>query len=245
MTTELLVNPIGLSKEQLDLIEQFEADYNAVDHFLRKSIGADKQISFSQLVKEYSNKHKGWGDADLLKTLAEIRNAIIHNKTRPYRYLAVPTLAISQELTACLNRLINPARAIPTFQHKVETISIDDTLARVLKVIRQCNFSQFPVYDTQRFLGLLTENGITCWLALYVSNKDSLVELEDASVREVLKREEERPNSLFLPRDIPIDEVKGAFASHKMLEAVLFTATGKDSEKLLGIATRWDIIKLI
>lgn len=32
----------GLSKEQIDRIEQFEADYNAVDHFLRKALGTDK-----------------------------------------------------------------------------------------------------------------------------------------------------------------------------------------------------------
>ena len=36
MTKKTTVDEKGLSKEQLDLIEHFEADYNKVDHFLRK-----------------------------------------------------------------------------------------------------------------------------------------------------------------------------------------------------------------
>jgi hypothetical protein len=47
MTAKLLLDPEGLSKEQLDLIQQFEADYNAIDHFLRKSLRRDKQGSWS------------------------------------------------------------------------------------------------------------------------------------------------------------------------------------------------------
>jgi len=39
MTTKLVVDFAGLSKEQLDLIQGFEADYNTVDQFLRKSLG--------------------------------------------------------------------------------------------------------------------------------------------------------------------------------------------------------------
>ncbi len=244
MTMEQLFDTAGLPKEQLDLIQQFEADYNAVDHFLRKSLGSDRQVSFRHLVAEYSRKHIGWRDADLLVTLAEVRNAIVHGKTEAYRYVAVPTSATVQDLKTCRKRLINPARAHPTFQRKVETVSINDTLAQALGIIRQRDFSQFPVYEDQRFLGLLTENGITRWLALYVSTKLSLVELAKIFVREVLQNEEKRINYHFVPRDMPVDEVKGLFASHELLEAVLVTESGKDSEKLMGIATRWDIIHL-
>ena len=244
MTAKMIIDPAGLSKEQLDLIQQFEADYNAIDHFLRKALSQEKQPSFSHLVAEYSRKHVGWRDADLLKTLAEVRNAIVHRKTEAYRYVAVPTPTIVQELGTCRKRLINPPRAFPTFQRKVETVSITDTLARVLKVIRERDFSQFPVYDAQRFLGLLTENGITRWLAVHVSTKLSLVELDEIFVKEFLQTEEERKNWLFAPRDMPVDDIRGLFEAHEMLEAVLVTATGKESEKLLGIATRWDIIHL-
>jgi hypothetical protein len=34
------------------------------------------------------------------------------------------------------------------------------------------------------------------------------------------------------------------FASNSLLEAVLITASGKESEALQGIVTRWDIIQI-
>ncbi|MFI5107572.1 MAG: hypothetical protein ACHP78_01865 [Terriglobales bacterium] len=245
MTTKTVVDNAGLSKEQLDLIEHFESDYNAVDHFLRNALGSDNQVSFTHLVKEYAHKHPGWRDADLLRTLSKVRNAIVHGKTEPYRYVAVPTPATAKNLRVCRERLINPAKVIPTFQRKVETVSLHDTLAGVLKIIKLRDYSQFPVYEAERFRWLLTVNGITRWLAHHVVTKLSLVELDDVSVGTVLENEEKRKNYHFVARDMRVDDVSGLFASRELLEAVLITATGKESEALLGIATRWDMIHLI
>jgi hypothetical protein len=52
-----MVDGVRLPEEQLDLIEHFETDYNAVDRFLRKALGSDKQVSFTHLVNEYSRRH--------------------------------------------------------------------------------------------------------------------------------------------------------------------------------------------
>jgi hypothetical protein len=126
-TPEHTVDHKGISKEQLDLIQRFEADYNTVDHSLRRALNRDNQVPFTRLVYEYSQRHAGWGDAELLRTIAEIRNAIVHGKTEPYRYAAIPTPVIAEQLKRCRERLINPARAIPTFQRTIETVSIHDT----------------------------------------------------------------------------------------------------------------------
>jgi hypothetical protein len=162
----------ALRKQQLDSIEQFEADYNTIDVFLRKALGADKQTPFTHLVREYFRQHAGWRDAELLATVAEIRNAIVHGKTEPYRYVAVPTPAIAAQLGACRERLI------------------------------------------------------------------------DIRVGHVLENEEERGNWQFVSRDTHVDDVRVLFGTQVLLEAVLITASGKQSEKLLGIATRWDMLQL-
>src|SRR5437867_3274669 len=101
MTTRPIDSRSGVSTEQLDLIEHFEADYNVVDQFLRKALNRDRQVSFTHLVNEYLHKHAGWRDADLLKRIGEVRNAIVHGKTEPYRYVAVPMRALSDDLRAC------------------------------------------------------------------------------------------------------------------------------------------------
>jgi predicted transcriptional regulator len=233
-----------LSKEQIALAEQFEADYNAVDYSLRKALGSDKQVSFTHLVHQYSVRHRGWGDGELLRTIAEIRNGIVHGRTEPYRYVAIPTPAIAEQLKTCRDRLINPARAIPTFQRPVQIVSPNESLAGVLKVVDKKDYSQFPVYEGRHFRGLLTENGITRWLANHVVTALSLVELDDVRISQVLKNEEHRRNWHFVSRNVRVDDVTALFANEALLEAVLITANGNEAEKLLGIATRWDVLHL-
>jgi len=91
---------------------------------------------------------------------------------------------------------------------------------------------------------LLTENGITRWLAHHVSAGLSLVDLEEDFVQEVLRKEEVRENYVFVPRNETVDKIKDLFASYDLLEAVLITEKGNKIEKLMGIATRWDILKI-
>ena len=58
---------------------------------------------------------------------------------------------------------------------------------------------------------------------------------------DVVAEQENRQNWTFLARDARVDSVIERFASNPLLEAVLITQRGKDTEALLGIATRWDV----
>ena len=189
-TPERIVDHNGLSREQINLIQQFEADFNVVDHFLRVALDSEDHVGFTKLVRRYSNEHVGWADAEFLTTIAKIRNLIVHERTHLHRHVVIPTLAIAEGLKHCKERLMNPARAVPTFQRTVETISMHVTLSRVLKTINERDYSQFPVYDDKRFRGLLTENGVTRWLARHVSQSVSSARLGDIPVSQVLQNEE-------------------------------------------------------
>ena len=235
MTTTFTVDDKVLPKDQLDLIQHFEADYNSIDQFLRKALVGNRQVPFGHLVSEYSRRHPGWRDADLLRMIAEVRNAIVHGKTEPYRYVAVPTPTIVRKLKACKDQLINPPRAFPTFRRKVEAILFHDPLSRVLKIIAQRDYSQFPVYDAERFQGVLTENGITRWLAHHVTHRLSLIELDDIPVKQVLHNEENRKTYHFVSRDTHVDGVHGLFSSHEILEAVFITAGGRREKVCWGL----------
>ena len=72
----------------------------------------------------------------------------------------------------------------------------------------------------------------------------SLVELEDITVKSVLDMEEERSNYIFVSRNISVAEVKQKFANQELLEVVLITEKGKKNEQLMGIVTRWDILRI-
>ena len=119
-----------------------------------------------------------------------------------------------------------------------------DTLAAALKRIRMLDYSQFPIYDDGRFVGLLTENGITRWLAHRASTDPSPIALDAVDVHAIAKLEERRPNHVFVEGSRRADDLGAMFADQELLEAVLITRSGKASEPLLGIATRWDVATL-
>src|SRR5580658_10760658 len=93
-TPERIVDHNGLSRKQINLIQQFEADFNVVDHFLRVALDSEEHVGFTNLVRKYAERHPGWRNAELLRRIAKIRNLIVHDKTEPFRYSVVPTPAV-------------------------------------------------------------------------------------------------------------------------------------------------------
>lgn len=115
MPTRIVEDSRALSELQLELIEDFVADYNAVDHFLRKALDLEDNVPFASLLKQYSQQNQGWRDADRLGTAAKLQNLILHSKSTPYSYPATPSSELAKNLKLCLNRLTNPAMVIPGF----------------------------------------------------------------------------------------------------------------------------------
>lgn len=230
------------SSEQRDLLERFEVAYNSIDRWFRKRLSKDRTISFTALLSEFQKTARTAVDCDYLRMIAELRNVLVHEKTKPYQPVAIPTEPVVEALERIWQRLTNPPLVIPRFQRRVETVSLDDTLAHVLNLISQRDYSQFPVYTGEHFRGLLTENGITRWLAHHVSTAMSLVELNEIPVRKVLPEEEKRPNWMFTNRTTTVDDVRALFVAHGLLEAVLITQTGNRKENAMGIVTRWDVL---
>ena len=231
-----------IAQEQRDLIEDFLAKFNTLDAEFRRQLGLGRKIPFSKVLTEFSSKPRYWVDLQFLRTVNDLRNLLVHEPKRSYDYPAVPTSSMLMKLGAVCDRLLHPERVIPKFARKVETVSPRDSLADVLRRIASRDFSQFPIYG-ESFDGLLTENGITRWLAHHVTVEISMVELDEVFVRDIIPEEKKRPNWYFVSREETVDTVCDLFAEKELLEAVLITQSGHPRESLLGIATRWDIIR--
>jgi predicted transcriptional regulator len=170
----------------------------------------------------------------------------VHERTAPYEYPCVPTEVLVLRLEEARDRLLHPKMAIPRFERDVTIVQAGDTLAHVLRLIHALQFTHFPVYDyaykQPRFLGVLTENGVTRWLAEQVTGEGGLMDLNECRIGEVLRREERRRNYEFAARTASVEGLVYRFHENPYLEAVLLTAHGRQSEKLLGIVTRWDAL---
>ena len=54
-----IVDHNGLSREQIDLIERFAADFNAVEQYLHVALAIEEHETFTQLVLNYAKNHVG------------------------------------------------------------------------------------------------------------------------------------------------------------------------------------------
>lgn len=237
-------NRNSLSKEQLDLIERFTTAYNAIDHYLRDLLRADQSIHFSQLVREYASRYPRWREQENLRMMGDLRNAVVHQRERSYEYLSIPVPSVVENMERIRDQFKSPERVFPKFQRDVMAFQADDVLSDVLKSINEKDFSQFPIYHKERYIGLLTENGITRWLAKHSTKEMTLIDLGEVNVKDVLSQEEQRKNCQFTPRSSTVLDAENLFAHNAMLEALLISETGKPSEKLIGIITRWDVLNL-
>ncbi len=233
-----------ISSDQLNLIERFLAAYNEIDQYLRRVFKSLHYKPFSYLVRSYAKEYHHWRDDAQLLLFADLRNIIIHAKTAPYRYAAIPSPYVIESIEEIRDRLINPPPVLGRVPNNVVTVSLTDPLMKVLDLINRNAFSQFPVYEAEKFRGLLTENGLARLLANHAHHNLSVIELGDVLVETVLGEEEKRQNCDFVPRKATVDEVVSKFRQNVALEAVLITEDGKRDEKPLGIATAWDMLRL-
>ncbi len=232
----------AVSREQLDLIERFISAYNAIEQYFRRVLGASEDDTFTSLVRDYSTRYPRT-DERRLRQYATLRNAVTHGRTKAYAYLSVPLPIVVDDIEAIRDQLLNPPRVIPRFQKEVRTVKSTDTLSDVLALVESLEYSQFPVYDDGQYRGLLTENGITRWLAHHSTTEMTLVELQEVNVKALLRKEEKRPNYAFVSTKATAEETMDKFAANPFLEAVIITDSGQKEGKLIGIITRWDAVR--
>ncbi len=221
---------------------RFIAAFNRIDTAMRKMTGADnKTTSFVAVTNKFSQSYD-FPHYDFIRVVAELRNVLVHEKKDAVEELATPAERIVKKLESIAGELESPERVEARIDpEKVATVSANDSLKHVLHLIHEKQFSQFPVIEEGRIIGLLTENGITRWLSSEVF-KESMIEFNDATVAQVLAHEEKRQNMELVSRFTLIGHVRMQFSQNALLEAVIITQAGKADQTPLGILTRWDFI---
>jgi predicted transcriptional regulator len=204
-------------------------------------MGAENSTPLKGLLRAYAER-TGWGDIEQALEFTEIRNFLAHRHAGPGRFAATPTWETVRRIERAAGDCQSPKLAVPTFAREVTTVDTDSTLSDVLKQIAVSDFSQFPVYRRTEFAGLLTENGITRWIAGRARDAQVTLDTSAVSVRQLLRQETTQRAVTFMRTDAEVGEVVVAFRKNPLLEAVLFTNDGARNRPLLGIATQWDVI---
>lgn len=227
--------------------DNFLAAFNRIEQFLSRRNSSARYITFTQLVKDQTKSNIVIKrNADRLIKFATLRNAIVHESTQGAYAIAEPHKSVVEEIERLEKELTNPPKVITHFNKKVETVKHNNSVADVLKIIRDRDYTQFPVYQEEEFIGLLTENGITKWLARNI--EEDIISLEETNLIDILEFEEDVDNYIFIGKEITVYEAEEIFKdfpyTRARLDALLITHSGKKKESLLGIITTWDILQL-
>lgn len=173
----------------MDNNEQFMQCFNSIEKKLRLDIDAQNNVAFYELVDKNARKNKLVRQFENeLKTMGDLRNFIVHGDI-------LNPLAIASEITVkrikfIKKQLTNPMKITEVFSENVIGVNEDDSLADLLYLVEKKRYSQYPVISKDGLNGLITENGITNWLANNIE-KD-IISIKNTSVKDVIANEEER-----------------------------------------------------
>jgi CBS domain-containing protein len=237
---------IGLSRIQSKNIEEFLDLFADIEKILKAKLERriNDRTGFCALIDQYSAKNPYWTDsADRLRTLAEIRNLLTHQRSIDGYPIALAPNSM-HTILEIRKQLLKPDPVSMRYRRAVMTVGPADFLASVLALAFENGFSQFPVINDGRFAGLITETEIIRWLGHQTRRRSAEVNLAAVTVRMVLKEKDPSLQGIrifhFERLDTPVEEVMGRFSVEPALEAVLLTTSGKQDTPLEGIVTQWD-----
>jgi len=227
--------------------DRFLTAFNRIDHRLRDIVGIKDFTPFYRLIDQAKKKEvlvKKYEDD--LRSYADLRNAIVHHRTFIHYVIAEPHTDVVERIEYIDATLARPMLVGQMFRKRVLVFQESDSLKHVLKVIHQRKYTQFPVYFNKQFRGLITTVGITNWLASKMGG--GYLPKGIPTLHDILMHEKNRVNYKFVSRYITIYEAEEIFKQGvergRRFEALLITEHGKPHQKLIGIITPLDIVKI-
>ncbi|MBD7964925.1 CBS domain-containing protein [Fictibacillus norfolkensis] len=229
-----------------NLAERFEVAFNQIHGVLKRMNPHEYNDAFMKLLTETSQKHRYIQNFFYeLRQFAKLRNALVHEKLKVRTYIATPSEEAVTLIEKIASLLTRPPAVTNIASKSVATIDLTTPIEEVIQLMHESSYNQLPVYENGVFVFLLTEDGLTSWLASSIRN--GTIDLNGHTASEIQDYEKEH-NVAFLGRNINIFELEDmyedAFQSHRKLEAVIITETGSPLEKPLGIITTWDLIEI-
>jgi len=222
--------------------DDFLEYFNEIEKYLNNK-DDNSNIGFTRLIGKYQDSDKIIRQyAGELMHLKDIRNLLVHNNN----YYAIPNEFSLEKIKNIRDKVINPPKVYPLFNSKVETVSNQQPIIKVIKFMKERSYSQIPVVNNDnQFLDLITNNAISRWIGSLADKDRAQIIFEQALVKDVLDYEEESSVFEFISKEALIVDVIDKFEESqkkgKKLEAIFITDNGKKSEKLLDILTSWDL----
>ncbi len=224
-----------------DRAEQFLTSFNRIEKWMQEQLNNPVNMGFSEMTRRLAKTKKtqvNRYEDDLLQ-MAQLRNAIVHDKISPDFIIAEPNEWVLAKIKKVEKELVEPEQIISRFKKNVTGFEKDTSLHDILAIVAKKGYSQFPIYDKGKFIGLITVHGLGLWLA-----KESLtnkIEIHGKTAADVLQSDRKSTNYQFIAADTFVFQAIEIFQQYATVEALLITRDGNPNGSLLGIIRPRDI----
>ncbi|MCL1949000.1 MAG: hypothetical protein FWF59_04635 [Turicibacter sp.] len=226
--------------DQANYLEFIEA-FNKIHKYLLKFTDSDDNVSFSDLLYR-SKKHPMLSlYLDDLHVFRKLRNIIVHQTDDFDKIIAMPSEETVKRIRFIESQLIDPLK-VDVFKGEVHHFQLQDGIQDVLSKSSDKGILKFPVYDGQKFVGLITSRAVAKWLQKEAKSGKITI---DEKMQELLPYEKEDKYQ-FIGLNTTIYEAWELFKSETIaIAALLVTASGAPSEKIEAIITHEDLIQYL
>lgn len=232
---------------------KFNRAFNTLHNAIEQRIGNKKQRNFGASYYEALNRndHLIMRHKEKIDFYREFRNLTQHKVTLDRPPFAEPSDHLISDILRTIEDIKNPSRVRDIFLSKVATFQVDDKLSQVLKIIETENYSQFPVFDGNKFIGIISENGITAFLAKSV--EEDIISIKEIKIKDVLTaiKDEAVGSYSIVGTNKLVYEVEDLFINNTKKGNPRFIVLISHSsnrinkpEDIAGIITPWDMPKM-
>jgi len=216
-------------------------EYNCLDMWLRKAFRIERDKPFSYVLGVSSKNNRVIrNEQQFLQSIAELRNAIVHDKDYPAEIIAEPRLEVVQRFQSICQKLYTPPQLMAGTFEKPDVFLPSDGLSKVLPYMKVHDFSQIVVKWSERF-GLITREGVAMWLEANIV--EDVISIKEANLEDI-RGYESLDTCQYLGRDASYYDAGEHFAQCTgRMQAILVSHSGKPTETPLRIITPWDMME--
>ncbi|MFI3621134.1 CBS domain-containing protein [Vagococcus fluvialis] len=197
----------------------------------------DKAEKNNKIVKHYKQQ---------LDVFRQFRNILTHKTYSETEAIAIPSDTLINEIQEITSKIKYSKKVKDLFESEVICFDIKDPIIDVLKAIEKNGYSQFPVFEEGKLKGIVSENGITNFLAKSIS--DDIISISEILVSDVIELDEKISAYKIINANKSIYDIEEMFSSNGIANNILLiTKDGKvnSKEDFTGVITPWDMPKII
>jgi CBS domain-containing protein len=222
--------------------EKFLEAFNKLESWLRQQTASDTYIKFAQLVDICSTTNSVVEThCNYLKSLGNLRNAIVHGRSFPTTILATPEPTVVEDFNAICEEIYKPDTVYKIAAKQIAPYPKEEYLHKALRAMGTHDYSQVIVQVTDDEFGLITREGITKWIE--ANFKEEIVNLKDVTLADIFALEDINTWD-YIARKQSVYDASTRFGNNeRRIQALLVTENGRKNERPLGLITFWDIAR--